>query len=489
MSRTYILSAETRSLLLVTAVWFVCNSLTLNAWPRVWVDEVQDTDVAANVFFTGDFVTRVHPYQDPGTFFSGNPLYPLILGGWFHLWGFGLLPSRAFDLAVALGTAVLLWIGSRRLGVLTLPTTRVGVFAVVLFADEFVRVYRGHRYDLAGILALSGLYAAMSIRQPVARWVTIGVCGALIPLAAFGPVILSVPCAVLLLCWRGHKVLPDLVAAGVGVVLGLATYAGILQYNGVLDDMLNFMGREDVVHRMGFRGVLYAPSSVILALASACLPFVVRLRRKEKLASLVRSPLLALVAWVFLVPLWVGFCGRYHYWYAWMACLPALVMAGMAWERYGGMSVWARRAAVGVACLVILQGLPYRTALACLEWREMDYSQIEDYVSGIVKPGDQVLCDAAPYYPVKRICPNMFSRFALHRLTQKDKESITVILASVADDDGKPGWAQRTMLEAGGVWHRLPSLEIPRSELRRKLSVSTKEPWVYNITAFRKELP
>lgn len=162
----------------VAIAFFLCglNLLTASWWPVPWTDEALFLDPAANWFFDGRFTSSLWPTQRFGEFWISNaPLYSLILAGWLKLFGFGLLPSRALNMA---WQAVLIWLclwwADRRL---TFRPTQLVLLALLLaLPNSAAFMARSGRYDMMACLLSVGLVLCLAEGRHVSPAVAMTGC-------------------------------------------------------------------------------------------------------------------------------------------------------------------------------------------------------------------------------------------------------------------------------------------------------------------------
>jgi hypothetical protein len=217
--------------------------------------------------------------------------------------------------------------------------------------------------------------------------------------------------------------------------------------------------------------------SLSLMLLFALLALTIAMRRR---ASSARKIAGFAIATIVLVPIAMNFAGKFPVYYSWMAYVPAVIAAGMLWERIvTDANRLARVAGATLLALACVLGLPLRLALVAVEWRQRDYGPVERLVEGAIRPSDWVYCDYAAYYPVKRIANWTFLEPYRPRMTQDEKARTSVLVIS-------PRNFEQVTADIGGAWEptgeRLPISEgfnVPF--LRKRMGAR-----LYDLSVYRR---
>ena len=154
-------AAPVKTILLGTVLVAALGVFAWHAWvlrfvdPPPWPDEAMFADVAAHVARTGSLGTTMFRESVPATethYFLYPPLYPLVVGGVFALFGPSLLAMRMTSVALAALGLLLIHGVARRAGL-----GRPAAFgAVSLMAADLVYMRAAHngRMEMLALLAL-----------------------------------------------------------------------------------------------------------------------------------------------------------------------------------------------------------------------------------------------------------------------------------------------------------------------------------------------
>jgi len=83
--------------------------------------------------------------------------------------------------------------------------------------------------------------------------------------------------------------------------------------------------------------------------------------------------------------------------------------------------------------------------LASLDLRERDYSRVENFVRGAVKPGDVVVADYQAFYPLEKLKVRTYYRLYLHHMTPEEATSVNCLIIDPQIFNG-------TRQKLGGTW-------------------------------------
>jgi hypothetical protein len=244
------------------------------------------------------------------------------------------------------------------------------------------------------------------------------------------------------LCFYGRRYFREVVALGLGTIVGGGLLYALYQYHGVWQDLIDFLHHQRTI-RDG--GLPKDPSLPFILVAALCL-VLDQIRRGE---FRLRSPLVfGLIAGI-CVPLGQLTYGWFSTYYTWMAILPAAV--GIFWEfSHAGSAIrpLARTAAVGALTISALFGMPTQVGSAIWFWQERDYNRVVSLLEGRVGKDDWVYCDSSAYYPAKAMEDTVFmqaydkdDRF----FTPDEKRRISVMVIA-------PWSFERSRKRLGGKW-------------------------------------
>ena len=332
--------------------------------------------------------------------------------------------------------------------------------------------------------------------------------------------------------WIG-RVLPALIGMGVGglALVGMHLGSGTLPYFIAFTRQQSEAGIAAKLLALPVNAVRDLSVVPLLAYLALCIVLHVgrggamfpagspRLRYPLTLGRHMPPALLGLAAGI-AIPVCMTLAGRYTRYYGWMAFVPVLVVVLRSLERgrpgpgrpteasgagegmVGGRgseggrqrgavsgaraapavssphAVWT--AGLGVAALGVSMalGLPLRTLICLLEWRERDYGKVADFVQAQVRPDDRVVVGHSAYYPVTQIAGTWYLPNALDYMPRADVEAATCIV-------DRPESAPWTMALTGGTWQMAaeyrPEPPVGRVRLGRAL--------LYHLAVYRRLPP
>ncbi len=306
--------------------------------PLVWLDEVGFIDPAVNLYLDGQFVSTANEQSVEEFWATSLPLYQFLLSGWLHLFGFGMVAVRSFNVVVGGAGVFLLWAFARRTRLVPTPGWRLGMTAALLSGMGISSSYLNGRPDILGLLLLAVTAWAFLIRHSWLRYAALFACGFVLSLTAPQLIMFAGLLGMLVLVWSRLRLWRNFLAGGLGLVAGGLTTYLIYQKMGVWDSLSNTTRGYSILKVTLEEKLALLPLSltgdysslVLLALAllAAC---YVRWSRGQWACPFL---LFALAAGI-LIPSVIHCVGRYFpFYYWWMAYVPLTVgvCAGIGWE-------------------------------------------------------------------------------------------------------------------------------------------------------------
>ena len=474
----------------LAGIFLAVNLVTSDRSPVVWTDEVMFADPAVNATLGRGFTTTAW-LQPRATFFAGNaPLHSLVLVPWLEAFGVSPLAVRSLNYVLMLGAVgVLVW-GARRLDLVRSTKASLILATLVLCGDGVTYSYRSGRYDCLGMFWVALMFAAQTMNQPGRRALAIALLSTLVPWTGFQLIPYVGLLGLLLVGLKGRSAIPDLVAAAVGGIVGLALLAALFSVNGVLQEFRHALFYIRGAQRTLFGRIfdsLHAPfnesSSIILLAALGLATFT---SRRTKLRSVGIVGILIGI----IVPFALGFSGKYVRYYAWMAYVPmALAIVAMI-ERTDPRLI-ATKIVYGLVLLACLVGFPARMAVTLLEWDLRDPEPVNRLVLETLRPGDWVYTEFEAYYPAKAIAEQLFLPPYLGiisvpgrervpaAMTLSERERVNVLIT-------KPARRELTLREFPGRWEEVghyvadPSRQVG---LLKRVHFGAKP---YDLTVYRR---
>jgi hypothetical protein len=441
----YVSRSEFAVVIAIVAAFLVICFATISRFPIVWGDEAYFAEPAVNANLGMGFTSFMNSVQPHGRFWAGNtPLYSMLLTGWLKVFGIGIVQVRSFGYVLAALAVVMFWWATARLGLITSAGMRIAFIVTLLLAYGPGFCIRAVRYDTLSMLLVSLTMVAASLGSTRLRLGSIVALGALFTMTQLTLVTYSAEIGVLLLCFYGRAYFREIVALGIGTILGGALLYALLQSQGAWPDLVAFIRHQRTI-RQG--GVPKDPSFPLI-LAAACCLALDQYRRGD---FRWRSPLVFGLTAGIGVPLGQLAYGWFPTNYTWMAILP--LACGIFSEFSRALSLigpLARSAAVAALGASALLGTPMQIASAVWFWQERDYDRVVSMVQGQVGKHDWVYCEPAAYYPVKAMADKVFmthydkdDRF----FTPEEKRRISVMVI-----DASPWEFERARTRLGGTW-------------------------------------
>ena len=447
----------------VMTIFFFVNFVTASRSPTVWCDEVMLTDPAANRLFGHGFTSTAYYWHGSDDRMYFGP-YTGLVYLWMQAFGFNPTAVRSLNYVLTVGAVLLLWVAVRRRRLITNPWMRLLLAALICCDSAITFAYRSARYDVLGLVVVAGVFIASTIERRWVRWIAIAALSALMPWLGLQVVAYS---AIMMGClfvffWR--RILPQLVAAGIGLLAGAAGLYAALKALGLWSSYLCGLScsyskgpllngasatRENLLHAVLHRLAQPQVSTYLgdysaVPVIGCVLLMGAWLWRSRRLDF--RSATVFGLATAVAIPFVMGgVLGHYPGYYMWMGFLPLAICAVMAFE--GVCRAGASRkllvvcgALFVVACGV---GLPLRLLVIGLEWRQRDYSQVVSYVTHNVSSNDWVYCDFPAYYPAKTAAAMIFLQGYQLSIDEKSRISALVI---------DPDDFATNVKEIGGNW-------------------------------------
>ncbi|QVL50082.1 MAG: hypothetical protein KFB96_06345 [Thiocapsa sp.] len=469
----------------ISLVYFALNALRLTRVPRVWQDEVQDVEPAFNLLLGHGLTSAAHPYIGFGDFFSGPPLFFLMLWSWMEVFGFSIESVRWFDVTVAWGSAIALVIAVRRSGLLKEKYSRISFFTVVLMGVALTGVYANTRYDLSAIFVLSiaALFYSHLGRQ--GKLAAVFACAVILPFANYLALIYF-GFLVLTLAFYERSMARDLMLAGIA---GAMTGVILLFASFYLMDVLAGFGTS-LVHASTNWGSLttkftkgmalvWSDRSAFILIAFFIVFFIVGVAVNDRDT---RNLVVVGLGFLVLLPPVLYVAVHYTGSYRWMAFFPAFLVALMLVERVPDRFVKPRTYVLALCViLIILPGLPRYVAYAFLEWKELNYDLVEDWVISRVEPSDTILVDAPAYYPGKQAAGFAYVGCGQTRIPAEKRNTISKAFLDLTRRQDPVAELKEHL---GGHWVLVDELKLERSAMRLALPPYPKEPYSYHVGYF-----
>ena len=404
------------------------------------MDEVQFSDPAVRLAGGEGFTSTAWFAQQSHDFFAGNvPLYSLLLFGWVKVFGVSALAVRSLNYFLAALLCLLLcgfavsrgWIGKGR-------ATLLG--ALLLAGHSVMFSFRMGRYDVLAMCLFA--LAAWAWAQPnrTRSMAALVAIGALLPWAGLQTLPAAVVYCGLLCLILGREALLRSIAVGAGIALGGAALFGLYSSHGVWNAFRASTSGIGLIGQSVFQKLAHLPAayfgdkSALCLLAAACL-----------LLWLQRSKLMTFaLACAVLLPAALHLAGKFPVYYGWMTYLPLAVAVASHLQSAPRGKV--RSAAMALAMLAILVGLPGRMAAVAVQWQGRDPRAMEQWVASAgLGSGESVVADFKTYYALRREGVEIYLPTYLNAMSAAERASVHTLLLRQED------FTRATSL-LGGQW-------------------------------------
>lgn len=478
LSRWY----EFRWIALISLLYFVLNALRLTRLPRVWQDEVQGVEPSLNLLLGHGLTSAAHPYVGFGDSFSGPPLFFFMLWSWMESFGFSIESVRWFDVTVAWLSALALFLAVSRSELLKERVSRIAFFTVVILGVSLTDVYANTRYDLSAIFVLSIAALVYSYLGRTGRLVTLFVSAALLMFSNYLAFVYF-GALVLILAIYQRGLAKQIIMVGIaGATTGVILFFTNLWLNDALVGFLSSLAHASTswgsLATKLTTGIqhIWSDRSAFLLIAFFVAAYVAGVFIKDRKIQMLVFVGLAFI--VLLPPLFYTFI-HYTFSYRWMAFFPSFLIALMLVERMSVRSVRVRNYLLAICVVaIVLPGLPRYAAYAMMEWRELDYSVVDEWVAARIASSDVIMVDAPAYYPGKRTASFAYVGFGQSQIRAEAQSSISKAFLDLTQRENPEAELQKYL---GGHWLKMEELEVKRGALRLALPHKAKEPFNYHI--------
>lgn len=434
----------------LTLLFLAANLATAARYPLPWVDEIQFSDAAINLYLGKGFTSTVWIAQTSDAFWAGNtPLYTGLLYLWLKVFGVSAVAVRSLNFVLMSGVVWLVWQFARTSRLVPKPGYRLLLAALLFTGHALTFSYRMGRYDALGMLLFAAAALAWIGPEGWRQRLLIGLPAALAPFAGLQLLPASVLYCGLLFLFQGRPAIPKIIAVGLGLAAGVAGLYAFYASHGVWDGFRASTSAVGVIGQ-GLLGkiahlpkVYTADKSTVMLFLAALLLAVVRGRSAWR-----RGPLEFGLAAAVAIPGCLQLAAKFPLYYSWMVYIPLAlgVVTGTLATAAPPVAPRARAmalAAIAVACLV---GLPARLAGIVSLWPSRDPALVQEYAAEHIAPDDVVLGDFKGYYAVRARAAGFFAPTYLGIMRPDEKAAVTALLLRQED-------AGRAMQVLGGPWH------------------------------------
>ncbi|NOS72136.1 MAG: hypothetical protein HOP33_19695 [Verrucomicrobia bacterium] len=453
---------ETICVVVMLSVFLVFNLLTASRYPFVWIDEVMYSDPAFNLLLGHGFTSTAWYAQGGNELWAGNvPLHSWLLFVWLKVFGISITAVRSLNLVFMVATCVLIWRSCIRLHLVSTPRHRLLLLVLILGGYSLIFSYRSGRPDCLGLLAISGMFYAFSMKRNVAVLVTLFLLGVASPWIGLQLLPMLAVVGALLMLFVRREIVSRVVVAGLGAVIGLVVLVAFYKWHGVWESFLKSIGQHT---GGGFFGLLLGGSfrhsnltpkdfsfAPLFLLALLLTLFAWR-RGEFKL----RSPLgFGLVFSVVLTGALL-ISGKFPTYYGWMTYVPLAicVCATLSTIQLAGWQRGLTRLLLG---LTVLIGVGLHFAAVVSDWSDRDPSRVEQFVRNNTRADDWIYCEFGAYYGAKTHSARTFTPIYLAAISATEKQNTSVLIIH-------PRHLEEAVAVIGGKWVATNAELVPARE-------------------------
>jgi hypothetical protein len=445
-------------LTLILLLFVLVNVSTVGRYPFPFFDEVIYTDPAVN-YVTGHGFTASVPGQDsPIFYFYNGPAHSALLIPWLKIFGISMSSVRSINFVYMVLTALLIWSAAKRMGIVISSRWRLLLVLLVISDYSIICSYRCGRYDCLGMLAVMFAFWSFSLTTASLRLTALAIAGAASPWIGLQLLPLEFILAATLLAFTLFKYWREMFAFSVGVAAGGLGLIAFLTSRGVLDYFLNFV-HSPTKGFWFFGGLLQGEFrhsntlpkdfSLPFLFSSALLLATVHYGKRS---LRLRSPLIYGLMFVPLLAFALVLTAHFPTYYGWMTFIPlAVCVCGSLNLDVPGV---VRRWAAGLCVLSCIVGVGFHILACARDWKDRDYSQVEQLIRSNIRPDDRAYIDPQAYYPAKLTDAATFFWDPQGRMSSDLKNHLTVCVIGPE----RVGLLQ----DFGGDWYNTGQEIIPK---------------------------
>ena len=409
-------------------VFLTFNVVTATSYPFPHLDECVQAEPAINY---------IHGYGFGIRFDEILGMYSFLLVPWMKLFGASLQSIRSADIVSMTAAFFVLWSAVKRLKIIPLAFWRL--FLLILLATEYgmIVVYRNGRYDGFGALLMTVVLWLMSIKGKRTRLFCLFVVCLLVPWAGMQYMPVLFTSRVFLFYMFRWRFWIEIAVSFLASVLGGAAFFIVAAANGRLSTLLKFITGQkigvnvisDWIHNGQLILYNYIPAdfSLPFLFAATAIVFVHLLRQKR--LDLHSGEFLGILFDVLLAIIMLTVAKLPTY-YSYMVVIPFAVAlcSGLALSEPGKL----RNAALILCFLSAAAGAGLHAAAYIGNYRDRDYSHLEQFVDQTVHADDIAYVDIRGYLAVRQRAQDAYFPETEERIiplmSQQQKDSITVLL-------------------------------------------------------------
>lgn len=449
-----LLSSEIAAVLTTLIAFLVLGFIQASRWADNWGDEVMFVDPAANLFLNQGFTSTAWFAQAKDAFWAGYPpLYSFLLFAWMKLFGFSLSTARSLNYVLAAASVYVIWLAVRRLHLVTSAASRIALTVILLLVLNYSFYLTGGRPDTL-MLALSSLaFLAYSIASSPLRYGLLIIVCSLFPFTGVSLVAYTVVLCLLLLAYLKASFLKELFAIGAGLALGTVGLYCFYSIYGVWNDFVTStrnnptLKGHDLVsalpEHLRFGGFLENRNFQLLLTLLLAIAIYQVLNRKFRGRSLLAFGLVA----SFLIPFSMRGLGAFLFYNGWMVFVPVVICFCAELDNLPRLHLkqWIKFLLIGVLLAIGIFFTHLRLVDLIVNWRSLDYAQVETFVAQTIQTNDWVFSDSLTYYAAKARAPVVLTHWYREAISPEEKQHVSVLIL-------REKFFAETAAKLGGEW-------------------------------------
>jgi hypothetical protein len=434
---------------LILFAFLTVNVLTADRYPFPFFDEVLYTDPAINYVMGHGFTSAVLAVNSPVFYFYNGPAHSALLIPWLKVVGVSMRAVRSINFVYMAATLLLIWSAAKRIGLIASARWRLLLVLMLICDYSIVFSYRCGRYDCLGMLEVAFAFWSFSLKSGPLRLTALTIAGAASPWIGLQLLPLQAVLGGTLLVFTLFRYWREMLAFSVGIAAGGLGLIRFFSSHGVLDYFIQFLhsqskgpGFVSGLVQGEFRHSNMLPKDFSLPFViGAALLLAAALYGRRSLR--LRSPLMYGLVVVFSLAVTLILVGKFPTYYGWMTFVPLAICTCATLDLE--LPAQARHVAVGLCVLAILVGVGMHVLACAGDWKDRDYSKVQQFVASSIRPDDWVYVTSPAYYAAKLTGAPTFFWDPGTRMSAAQRSRVTVCVIDPS----------RTYLlkQLGGEWY------------------------------------
>jgi hypothetical protein len=458
---------------LILFFFVLVNVFTADHYSFPFFDEVLFADPAVN-YVMGHGFTSAAPVDkssvgtSPVFYFYNGPAHSALLIPWLKVFGISVRSVRSINFVYMAITVLLIWSATKRIGLITSTRARLLLVLMLICDYSIIFSYRCGRYDCLGMFVVAFAFFSFTFVSAPPRLAALTIAGIASPWIGLQLLPLEAVLGGALLAFTLFAYWREILAFFIGGAAGGLGLLWFFRSHGVLQYFLRFpvvynVDLDKVVHSQSrgfgvFANLLQGKfqhsnmlpkdfSLPFVLVSAALLAAVLYSRRTLRLRSL-------LVYGLTFVPFFglaLILLAKFPTYYGWMTYIPLAICVCGSLDLDLPPSV--RRSAVALCVLASVLGVGLHVLAGTRDWKDRDYSKVQQFVTSNVRSDDWVYVDPQAYYPAKLASAATFFGDPQSRIFPAQKSRITVCIIAPERIS--------VLKELGGTWYSTGEEMVP----------------------------